>query len=156
LTVAAGPLGSDFDAETDRLRDWSKVAASEGVMLTVETHSETITADPLGAVELCRRIPGLGLTLDPSHYLIGPHGAVNFDPVFPFVRHVRLRDTGTKPEQFQVRVGQGELEYGRILSQLARYHFDRALTADVRDVADNPFPVAPEVRKLKYLLESLV
>lgn len=156
LTVAAGPLGADFDAETDRLRDWAKVAASEGVMLTVETHSETITADPLGAVELCRRIPGLGLTLDPSHYHIGPHGAVNYDPVFPFVRHVRLRDTGTKPEQFQVRVGQGELEYGRILSQLDRYHYDRALTVDVRDVPDNPIPVEPEVRKLKYLLESLV
>ncbi len=156
LTVPAAPLGSDLDAEIRRLQDWVHVAAGEGVMLTIETHSETVTADPAGAMELCRRVQGLGITLDPSHYLIGAHGPVNFDQLFPHVRHARLRDTGTKPEQFQVRVGQGELEYGRIIAHLDRYGYDRALTVDVRDVPDNPFPVGPEVRKLKYLLESLV
>lgn len=155
LTVAAAPLGSDFDADTDRLCAWTKIAAAEGVMLSIETHSQTLTADPLGALELCRRIPGLGLTLDPSHYLAGPHGNCNYDALFPYVRHVRLRDTGPKPEDFQVRVGQGELEYGRIISQLEKFQYDRALTVDIRDVPDGPFPVEPEVRKLKYLLESL-
>ena len=111
--------------------------------------------DPLGALELCRRIPGLGLTLDPSHYLVGPHGERNYDALFPYVRHVRLRDTGKKPEDFQVRVGQGELEYGRIISHLAKHRYDRGLTVDVRSVPDRPFPVEPEMRKLKYLLESL-
>jgi sugar phosphate isomerase/epimerase len=101
-------------------------------------------------------VPGLGLTLDPSHYHVGPHGAVNYDSVFPYVRHVRLRDTGSKPEQFQVRVGQGELEYGRVITQLDRCRYDRALTVDIRDEAGSEFPVEPEVRKLKYLLESLV
>jgi sugar phosphate isomerase/epimerase len=121
----------------------------------VETHSTTVTADPLGAVELCRRVPGLGLTLDPSHYHATPHGTLDYDQAFPFVRHVRLRDSGTRPEQFQVRVGQGDIEYGRIVTQLSRYRYDRALTVDIRDAADSPFPVEPEVRKLKYLLESL-
>ena len=156
LTVPAASSGADFDQEVARLKEWVKIATSEGVILTVETHSGTITADPTGALELCRRVPGLGITLDPSHYLTGPHGEQNYDPLFPFVRHVRLRDTGKLPDQFQVRVGQGELEYGRIISQLDRCRYDRALTVDVRDVADSPFPVEPEVRKLKYLLESLV
>lgn len=156
LTVPAADAGSDFDAEVSRLRDWAKIAAGEGVMLTVETHAGTVTGDAIGAAELCRRVPGLGLTLDPSHYLAGPHGAQNYDPLFPFVRHVRLRDSGPKAEDFQVRVGQGELEYGRIISHLDRFQYDRALTVDIRDAADGPFPVEPEVRKLKYLLESLV
>jgi sugar phosphate isomerase/epimerase len=156
LTVPAAALGSDFDAEVERLRDWGKVAATEGVILTVETHSATITADPLGAAELCRRVPGLGLTLDPSHYHVRPHGSVDYDALFPFVRHVRLRDSGSTPEQFQVRVGQGALEYGRIVSMLEQCGYDRALTVDIRDVAESHFPVEPETRKLKYLLESLV
>src|SRR6266540_5146562 len=59
LTVSAAPLGTDFDADTERLCSWTKIAESEGVMLTIETHSLTLTADPLGALELCRRIPGL-------------------------------------------------------------------------------------------------
>jgi sugar phosphate isomerase/epimerase len=156
LTVPAAPIGADFDAEVSRLQAWVRTASADGVMLTVETHSATITADPIGAVELCRQVPGLGLTLDPSHYHTGPHGPVNYDALFPFVRHVRLRDTGSRPEQFQVRVGQGDIEYGRIIAQLDRYHYDRALTVDVRDVGDHDFEAEPEVRKLKYLLESLV
>lgn len=155
ITVSAAPLGSDFDADTDRLCAWITIAEAEGVTLSVETHSRTLTADPLGALELCRRIPGLGLTLDPSHYLAGPHGNANYDALFPYVRHLRLRDTGAKPEEFQVRVGQGELEYGRIISLLEKCRYDRALCVDIRDVPDGAFPVEPEVRKLKYLLESL-
>jgi sugar phosphate isomerase/epimerase len=148
-------VGSDFDAEVERLRDWTKIAATEGVILTVETDSATITGDPLGAAELCRRVPGLGITLDPSHYHVGPHRSANYDALFSLVRHVRLRDTGKTPDQFQLRIGQGEIEFGRVVSQLERCRYDRALTVDVRDVADSPFPIEPEVRKLKYLLESL-
>ena len=156
LTVPAARCGADLDAEAGRLREWVRVAAADGLILTVETNRETVTADPLGAAELCRRVPGLGLTLDPSHYLCGPHGPADYDALFPLVRHVRLRDSGATPETFQVRVGQGEVEYGRLLAHLDRVGYARALTVDIREVADGPFPVGPEVRKLKYLLESLV
>ena len=156
LTIPAAPIGSDFDAEVARLREWARITATEGVILTVETLSATITGDPLGAAELCRRVSGLGLTLDPSHYHVGAHGPVDHESLYPHIRHVRLRDTGNSPAQFQVRVGQGEIEYGKIISQLEQCGYDRALTVDIRDVADSPFPVEPEVRKLKYLLESLV
>jgi sugar phosphate isomerase/epimerase len=156
LTVAAAPRGSDFDTEVSRLKEWVRIAEAEGVMLTVETHAETVTGDPLGAMELCRRVPGLGITLDPSHYHVGPHGIQDYDALFPHVRHVRLRDSGSAVDQFQVRVGQGEIEYGRIITQLERCRYERAITVDIRDIPDGPFPVEPEVRKLKYLLESLV
>ena len=156
VTVLAAAAGSDLEEDADRLREWAHITAAEGVILTVETRADTLTADPQGAVELCRRVRGLGLTLDPSYYTVGAHGPVGYDHLFPYVRHVRLRDSGTAPELFQVRVGQGEIEYGRIITQLDRFRYDRALTVDVRDVPDNPFPVEPEVRKLKYLLESQV
>lgn len=156
VTVPAAPLGSDLDAEVARLTEWVKLAAAEGVILTVETNRATLTADPAGALALCERVPGLGLTLDPSHYHGGPRGAVSYDELFPYVRHVRLRDTGTGADKFQVRVGQGEIEYGRIVAQLDRCRYDRALSVDIRDIADSAFAVEPEVRKLKYLIESLV
>lgn len=156
LTVPAAPLGSDLDTEVARLQEWVRLAEIEGVILTVETHAATVTADPLGAAELCRRVPGLALTLDPSHYHTGPHAKTDYDCLSKFVRHVRLRDTGRGADQFQVRIGQGELEFGKVIAQLDRFRYDRALTVDIRDVADSPFPIAPEVRKLKYLLESLV
>jgi sugar phosphate isomerase/epimerase len=156
LTLSAARSGSSLDAEVKRLGRLVKLADAEGILLTVATHIGTLTEDPHNAAELCQRVPGLGLTLDPSHYLVGSNQGKSFDQVYPYVRHVHLRDTGNSPDQFQVRVGQGDVEYGRIVSQLSRYHYDRLLTVDIRDVPDAPFAMEPEVRKLKYLLESLV
>jgi sugar phosphate isomerase/epimerase len=156
LTIAAAKTGTALDAEVPRLAKLMAHADKEGVLLALDTRGGTLTEDPDTAVTLCQRVPNLGLTLDPSHYLVGPHQGKNYDQVFPFVRHVHLRDTGRGPNQFQVRIGQGEIEYGRIVSQLARHGYERLLCVDVRDVADSPIAMEPEVRKLKYLLESLI
>jgi sugar phosphate isomerase/epimerase len=115
-----------------------------------------LTGDPQVAVELCQAVPGLGLTLDPSHYLQGPNPNVDFDKVFPYVHNVHLRDTGLVPGDFQVRVGQGQIEYARIVTQLQRYGYDRALTVAIIDRPDNAFDREVEVRKLKLLLETLI
>jgi sugar phosphate isomerase/epimerase len=156
ITISAGPSGSGLDAEVERLKPLVKLALTEGIVLTVATKIGTLTELPDQAVVLCQRVPGLGLTLDPSHYIAGPHQGDCYDQVYPFVRHVHLRDTGRSPDQFQVRVGQGEIEYGRIISHLARFGYDRLLTVAIRDIPDAPFAMDSEVRKLKYLLESLV
>lgn len=151
LTVAAAPTGSDVNAEADRLGAWVKTAEGDGVILSVETRAGTLTESPAAAIELCKQVPGLGLTLDPTQYLF----AGGYDAVYPYVRHVRFRDSGSGPNQYQVRIGQGEIEYGKIISQLERCGYDRTLTVDVRDIPDCPFPIDSEVRKLKFLLESM-
>lgn len=156
ISIPAASMASGLDAEVQRLAGLTRLAEIEGVILTVETRTGTLTENPATAVELCQRVPGLGLTLDPSHYVAGPNQGKSHDAVYPFVKHVRLRDTGKGPGQFQVRVGQGEIEYGRVVAQLTRCKYDRALTVDVRDIPDGHQAMEPEVRKLKYLLESLV
>jgi sugar phosphate isomerase/epimerase len=156
ITIPAGPCSGGIDAEINRLSSLVHLANMEGIVLTVETRIGTLTENPEIAAELCKRVPGLGLTLDPSHYIAGPHQGKSFDQVYPYVRHVHLRDTGRNPEQFQVRVGQGEVEYGRIISHLSRYNYDRLLTVEICDIPDAPFAMDAEVRKLKYLLDSLV
>ena len=55
----------------------------------------------------------------------------------------------------QVRVGQGEIEYSRIITQLEKHNYNRVLTVEIIDKPENPFPMETEVRKLKFLLESL-
>jgi sugar phosphate isomerase/epimerase len=151
VNIAAAPADSDFGTEVARLTGLSKLAQAEGVILTVETHGQTLTKHPETAAELCRAVPGLGLTLDPSHYLVAGQG---YDDLFSHVRHVRLRDTA--PDRLQVRVGQGQVEYGRIISQLCRQHYERALTVDIHDQPEPEYAMEPEVRKLKFLLESMV
>ncbi len=156
VTMAAAPADTPLDREVQRLTRLLRIAEKDGLLLTVGTLSGTLTEDPDTAVTLCQRVPGLGLTLDPSHYIAGSQQVKCFDHVYPYVRHVHLRDTGRGPNQFQVHIGQGEIEYGRVIAQLARYNYDRLLTVDIRDVAGADFAREHEVRKLKYLLESLV
>ena len=156
LCIPAAPVGVGMNAEVKRLRGLVAHVEGEGLTLTVATRVGTLTETPAAARELCDRVPGLGLTLDPSHYVNGPHQGAAYDELFPYVRHVQLRDTGKAPGKFQVRVGQGEIEYGRIISQLQRYRYDRILTVALHDVAEAPFAMETEVRKLKYLLESLI
>jgi sugar phosphate isomerase/epimerase len=156
VTVAAAAVGSGLEGEVQRLAGLVHLAESEGVVLSLATKIGTLTETPDMAVELCQRVPGLGLTLDPSHYIAGPHQGKCYDQVFPYVRHVQLRDTGRAPGHFQVRIGQGEVEYGRIVTQLMRCNYDRVLSVAVHDIADAPYSMEAEVRKLKFLLESLV
>jgi sugar phosphate isomerase/epimerase len=156
ITVPAAGNETGLDAEVKRLTPLVHLALAEGIVLTVPTRIGTLTEDPEAAAQLCERLPGLGLTLDPSHFIAGPHQGKSFEHVYPHVRHVHLRDTGRGPDQFQVRVGQGEVEYGRIVAQLLRHNYDRLLTVAIHDIPDAPFAMDAEVRKLKYLLESLV
>src|SRR6185369_7804577 len=109
------PTGTDFDQEVTRLKEQVAIAEGYGLVLTVETRIGTLTEMPGTAVKLCERVPGLGLTLDVSHYICGPNQNKPFDHVYPYVKHVHLRDTGRTPDKMQVRVGQGEIEYSRII-----------------------------------------
>src|SRR5262249_19621931 len=151
LTIPAAPLGTAFDDEVKRLTTLAGYAMREGLVLAVETNSATLTADPAAAIALSQAVPGLRLTPDPRHSIQGPHRGVAFDGVYPFVQNVHLRDTGAGPDEFQVRIGQGEIEYGRIVSMLERHGYDRGLTVSILDRPDNTFEIEVEVRKLKLL-----
>lgn len=156
LTTHAAPLDSPFDDEVKRLAALASYATREGLVLSLLTHSETLAGDPAIALRLCKAIPPLGLTLDPSHFIHGPFRGADFDALIPYAQNVHFRDTGKDPGAFQVRVGQGEVEYGKIVTQLQRCGYKRSLTVAIVDRPDNPFDREVEVRKLKLLLESLL
>jgi sugar phosphate isomerase/epimerase len=156
ITVHAAPAGTPVADEVQRLTQLAGNAMREGLVLALLTHSETLTGDPQVAIDLCKAIPGLGLTLDPSHFLQGPHPQPDYDAVFPYIQNVHLRDTGQAPGEFQVRVGQGQVEYARIVNMLQRHGYNRSLTVAIVDRPDNPFDREVEVRKLKLLLETLL
>ena len=156
LTIPAAPLGTPFDDEVKRLSGLAGHAMREGLVLALATDATTLTADPNVAVALCKAVPGLGVTLDLSPYIQGGSKTSEIDALYPFVQNIHLRDTGKGPGEYQVRVGQGEIEYGRVVNLLKRHGYDRALTVAIYDRFENPFEVEVEVRKLKLLLESLI
>ena len=152
LTVRSAELGTPFNAEVERLRNLAALAAREGVRVGMLTEAGRMTENPGTAVVLCDNVKGLGITLDPSHYVCGPLQGGNYEQVMKYVYHVRLRDTTA--DQLQVRVGQGNVEYGRLVNQLNKVRYDRALCVDILPTPD--VDQLSEMRKIRLLLESLL
>ncbi|MBN1909408.1 MAG: sugar phosphate isomerase/epimerase, partial [Pirellulales bacterium] len=134
LTVRASELGTPFNAEVERLREMVAIASNEGAVVGLLTETGRITQDPATVKVLCDNVKGLGVTLDPSHFIYGPHAGGSYDQILEYVIHTRLRDTTSK--ELQVRVGQGEVEYGRLITQLSRFKYNRALTVDIEPTPD--------------------
>ncbi|MGC8643531.1 MAG: sugar phosphate isomerase/epimerase family protein, partial [Isosphaeraceae bacterium] len=156
LTMPSAPSETPLDQEIKRLSSLAATAMLDGLLLALLTAADTLAGDPQIALQLCQAVPGLGLTLDPSHGIQGPHKESEFDALYPYIQNIHLRDTGKKAGEFQVRVGQGQIEYARIVTQLQRHGYNRALTVAIIDRPDNPFEREVEVRKLKLLLETLL
>jgi sugar phosphate isomerase/epimerase len=152
LVVESSELGTPFNGEIERLRKFVAIAASYGMLVGVKTEAERMTQDAETTASLCRNVPGLGVTLDPSHSVFGRKKAASWDSILQYVCHVHLRDT--KPDAFQVRVGQGSVEYGRIVSQLSRVGYKRGLCVHLPPM-EGVDQVA-ELRKMRLLLETLV
>jgi sugar phosphate isomerase/epimerase len=154
ITVRCGELGTPFNAEVERLRELVRIGSLAGVRVSIKTEVGRISQDPVTAVVLCDNVKGLGITLDPSHFIIGPHGDAPYDPVMKYVCHVQLRDT-TKT-QLQVRIGQGQIEYGRLATQLAKVNYNRALCVNIVEMPETGVDHLAEMRKMRLLLESLL
>lgn len=152
LVVPCSELGTPFNEEIERLRKLVEIASLESAVVALKTQIGRMTQDPDTAVVLCDHVKGLRLTLDPSHYIAGPHQGGNIDKVMRYVQHVHLRDSTR--QKLYVRVGQGEIDYGKLIQQLARVGYDRALSVHMPPLEG--YDHRGEMRKIRLLLESLL
>lgn len=154
IGVRAGELGTPFNEEIERLRELTKIATIDGIVVGLKTEAGRMTQDPDTAKVLCDNVKGLCLTLDPSHYHFGPMAGAKYDHLLSYVCHTQLRDSNKK--QFQVKVGQGDIEYGRIISQLAKFRYQKAIGVNIADLEQPEVDHLGELRKMRLLLESLL
>jgi sugar phosphate isomerase/epimerase len=154
VSVPSAELGTPFNAEVERLRELVRIGTLEGVVVGIKTEVGRMSQDPDTAVVLCDNVKGLAITLDPSHYVCGPHGGASYDQVMKYVCHLQLRDTSKTA--LQVRVGQGEIEYNRLISQLSRFKYNRALSVNIIDEPGADVDHMGEMRKMRLLLESML
>lgn len=154
ITVPASPLGTPFNSEIDRLREFVAATNQDGIRLSIKIADGLLTEDPHTAVELCQNVPELGLTLDPSHYTCGKKAGQSYDHVYPYVFHTHLRDTTA--QELQVPIGLGEIDYNRIINQLRKENYRLALSVDLLHDRGDKETRPLEMRKLRMLLESLL
>lgn len=127
---ASGPATAIAD-EAAALAPLVSLGDSLGVQVTVQTQIGQLTESVAATVSLCEAVPGLGLTLDPAHYLAGPHQGREFGALYPYVRHVHVRDATR--EHVQVPFGQGQVPWASILMGLRSVGFDEGVTIAYTD-----------------------
>lgn len=162
ISVPSAEKGTPFNEEVEHLQKLVSIAEGEGVRLSVRCMLGCLSEDPDTLLVLCNNVDGLGVALDPSVAMIAANEqpaiakamavGKGFDQLLKFVTNCQLRDT--KKDQFQVSVGQGEVDYGKLVTQLEREKYKRALTVDMSPMDD--FDHRVELRKLRRLLESLI
>lgn len=118
INLMAPSVKADRAEQVEKLRRLVAIAKRHGILLTVETHVGQITEQPARAAALCREIPGLGLTLDPSHYFAGPNQGAPFEEVLPFVQGTGFRAGGRTWQEIQLPWGEGPIDFAALVRRL--------------------------------------
>ncbi len=150
LIVPSGEHGTPFNEEVEHLKRLVEIGDAEGIRVSVRSQLGCLSDDPDTLMVLCNNVDGLGISLDPSVYLCCGGKEKNVDKIMKFVCNTYLRDS--RPDAFQVSIGQGEIDYARLITQLEREKYDRALTAHMVPLDGLDHRV--ELRKLRRLLET--
>lgn len=151
ITLPAGPADGRLEADFDRFRSLVDAADGYDVTLTVETHWGTHTEDPDVARRYPAEVPGLGLTLDPGHYAVGPHWPVDYDRVLPAVDHVHVRQSGDDWEDVQAPVDDGRVDVAALLSALRSAGYDGAVSVEYIDALEGVTGDEAEARAAEML-----
>lgn len=154
INIPSAPMGTPFNSEIDRLKSLVKTALTEGVRVAIRTQAGRLTGDAHTAAELCQSVEGLGIAFDPSYFLGEERFEQTLELVTEKTSHVFLRDSTI--EQLQVQVGLGEVDYARLISQLEKFRYDRALSVELLPDQMDREQRTLELRKLRMLIDSLL
>lgn len=154
ITIESAELGTPFNEEVERLRKLVAIAEQHGVRVSLKNEIGRLSEDPDTIKVLCDNVPGLGLTLDPTHFLCGRYSARDYSKLMPYVFHVHLRDSSK--DCMTVKIGQGEIEYGKLIGNLQKQKYNRALSTHITPIEDPDVDHTAEMRKMRLLLESLL
>ncbi|MCH2181839.1 MAG: sugar phosphate isomerase/epimerase [Mariniblastus sp.] len=152
LTVRSGVHGTPFNEEVEKFKKLVAIAEQHGVRVGMQSEYGHLSGDPDQVSVICGHVKGLGLSFDPSQYIYKADKPVDCDKLMPYFQAVYFRDSTR--DEIQVRVGQGVIDYGKLINQLRKLRYDRGLIVDIEPKPE--LDHMGEMRKMRLLLESLL
>ena len=143
----------------DRSQKLADAARSYDATLTHETHTGCLTQDPTVAHRLLASVPGLQLTLDPSHFWYEDDGnrpQECYDELLPHVAHVHVRQATAEANGVPMDDPDGCVDFGRLIGCLRDIDYDGVLSVEYIG-ADDPDDETAQmaVRALDDLRDAL-
>lgn len=155
LTFQASAKETPLDRDLARAREFVAVAERHGLSISIETHFFVHTEDPRIALRYVQEVPGLKLTLDPSHYEAGPHRDLGYHSLLPYVQfvHVRAAGRGGWPE-IQQPAGAGSIDYRQLFASLFKFGFEGDASIEYVEGAPGVANASEEAKLMLELLRS--
>lgn len=121
-----------FEASFDRCiseHAWRVDQAKKaGIHFGIEAHVGSIIEDVKNAFDLVTKVPGLGLTLDYSHFVRLGKKDVDCDLLLPYANHFHAR--GAANGRLQTSVAESEIDFKRIIAKLIRREYNGWITVE--------------------------
>jgi sugar phosphate isomerase/epimerase len=130
INIMAPSAKCDRADQIEKLRVLQKIASESNVGFTIETHCNQITELPADAKWACEQVPGMGLTLDPSHYYAGPNQGKPFDELYPLTMGTGFRAGGMSWKTIQSPWGTGPIDFDEIVRKLEAGGYDGFYVAE--------------------------
>lgn len=116
---------ADFDRGADGLRYLVAEGVRRGLQVRIEPHIESVTWQPDLVLQMLAAVPGLSLTLDYSHFVFHAIPLEQIARLDPHATHWHARQA--RPGQGQCRLGQGTIDFERIVRGLRARGYAGAL-----------------------------
>jgi len=134
ITILPGVIWEDlgfersFDLSVAAFREFVAMTADAGIRLSTEPHLESVVEDLDAAVRLVEALPGLGFTLDYSHFVAAYVPVERIHPLIPYTKHFHARQCA--PGMLQASREEGTLDFPDIVRRLKAVNYQGFLSLE--------------------------
>lgn len=121
VTFAGESRATAMTRSADELNWRSAQAAAAKLQLAVEPHVGSLTDTPERALDLVKRVPGLGFTLDYAHFTRAGISDARIEPLAKFATHLHARTA--RPRRLQAPLRENTIDFPRVVKALAQHKF---------------------------------
>ncbi len=118
----------NLDAAGETFRALVEIAGEEGIEVRFEPHMGSLTYRPELALALIKRVPGLKVTLDYSHFVLQYIDVNRVHPLLSHTGHVHVRPT--RPGKLQTRFVEATLDFVDIIKRLQALNYQGCLSLE--------------------------
>ena len=97
IMMSPGKLNADIgeaasrEIAVEQLKSQQQACEANGLQLNIEPHWHSLAESPESALWFCEQVPGLGLTLDYSHFIAQGYTQEDVEPLHAYTRHFHAR-----------------------------------------------------------------
>jgi sugar phosphate isomerase/epimerase len=119
------PLNASLDRTVEELSWRVEQTQQSGLVFGVEAHVGSITPDPMSAEQLIKRVPGLTLTLDYTHFTRAGTPDAVIEPLIKYASHFHIR--GARTGRLQESFARNTIDYSRVLTAMQANNYQNWL-----------------------------